>query len=342
MVDALQCLGIDRYFQGEIKAALDYVYQSLLSFSFQLLAWNGSVGIGLGSESSTMDINATALGLRLPQLNRYHVSAEDTLMNFKDNNGQFILCGVNNDKHGNNIKEEHVMRIMLNLLRVSSVAYPGEVLMEEAKVFSTEYLKKLLENSGDTYKRSFLKEVEYALVYEWPRTFTRWEAWNFIEIYELDNQRLKTRILELVKLDFNILQFQYKLEMKKLSSLADEPELSSSRLALAKATTVITIMDDIFDDYATPEQLECITEAIAQGWDVSIIKDIPSNLKTCIEFVFKTVLELTSDATEKQGRDMMPFVTKAWVDYGEACFEQARWKINGYFPTFNEYMKFVD
>ncbi|GLJ38536.1 hypothetical protein SUGI_0785260 [Cryptomeria japonica] len=119
-------------------------------------------------------------------------------------------------------------------------------------------------------------------------------------------------------------------------SSADELELSSSRLALAKATTIITIMDDIFDDYATLEQLKCITEAIAQGWDVSIIKDIPSNLKTCIEFVFKAVLELTSDATEKQGCDMMPFVTKAWADYGEACFEQARWKINGYFPTFNE------
>ncbi|GLJ38535.1 hypothetical protein SUGI_0785250 [Cryptomeria japonica] len=120
--------------------------------------WNGSVGIGLGSESSTMDINATTLGLRLLRLNRYHVSA-DMLKNFKDNNGQFILCGVNNDKHGNNIKEEYVMRIMLNLLRVSSVAYLGEVFMEEAKVFSTEYLKKLLENFGDTYKRSFLKEV---------------------------------------------------------------------------------------------------------------------------------------------------------------------------------------
>ncbi|GLJ38220.1 hypothetical protein SUGI_0778070 [Cryptomeria japonica] len=26
MVDALQCLGIDRFFQDEIKAALDYVY----------------------------------------------------------------------------------------------------------------------------------------------------------------------------------------------------------------------------------------------------------------------------------------------------------------------------
>ncbi|GLJ24616.1 hypothetical protein SUGI_0470780 [Cryptomeria japonica] len=327
MVDALQCLGIDRYFQAEITEALDYVFR----------VWDGSVGIGLGCESGRTNLNATALGLRLLRLRRYHVSA-DALKNFKDSNGHFIICGVNNDEGGKNTREEHLMRSMLNLLRVSSVAYSGEVLMEEAKVFSTEYLKRLLENSGDTYKKSSLKEVEYALVYEWPRTFTRWEAWNFIEIYELDNQRLKDkRILELAKLDFNVLQFQYKLEMKKISSWwvdsgisklvairersieylfwavssADEVELSSSRLVMAKATSIITIMDDIFDDYATLEQLKCITEAIAQGWDVSIIKDIPSNLKTCIEFVFKTVLELASDATEKQGRDMMPFVTKA-------------------------------
>ncbi|XP_057827578.1 alpha-humulene synthase-like [Cryptomeria japonica] len=247
----------------------------------------------------------TCLYLRLVRLNRYHVSA-DTLKSFKDNNGQFILCGVNNDKHGNNIKEEHVMRIMLNLLRVSSVAYPREILMEEAKVFSTEYLEKLLENLGDTYKRSFLKEVEYALVYEWPRTFTRWEVerqedfrackigfqYSTISVQVGDEKTLKLVLFWAV------------------SSIA-ELELSSSRLALEKATTIITIMDDIFDDYATLEQLKCITEAIAQGWDVSIIKDIPRNLKTCIEFIFKTVLELTSDATEKQGHDMMPFVTKA-------------------------------
>ncbi|GLJ38506.1 hypothetical protein SUGI_0784640, partial [Cryptomeria japonica] len=100
----------------------------------------------------------------------------DTLKNFKDNNRQFILCGVNNDNGENNIVEEHIMRSMLNLLRVSSVAYPEEVLMEEAKAFSIEYLKKLLENFGDTYERSFLKEVEYALINEWPCTFTRWEA----------------------------------------------------------------------------------------------------------------------------------------------------------------------
>ncbi|GLJ38504.1 hypothetical protein SUGI_0784620 [Cryptomeria japonica] len=125
-------------------------------------------------------------------------------------------------------------------------------------------------------------------------------------------------------------------------SLADEEELSTSRVAFAKIVTAMTIMDDIYDDYGMLEELKCITEAIAQGWDVSIIKNITSNLKTCIEFCFKTILELTSDATKKQGRDMMPFVTKAWVDYVEACFEQARWKITRYLPTYNEYMKYAE
>ncbi|GLJ51665.1 hypothetical protein SUGI_1097930 [Cryptomeria japonica] len=64
MVDALQCLGIDRYFQAEIKEALDYVYR----------CWDGSVGIGLGSKSVMKNLNATALGLKLLRLHRYGIS----------------------------------------------------------------------------------------------------------------------------------------------------------------------------------------------------------------------------------------------------------------------------
>ncbi|GLJ38260.1 hypothetical protein SUGI_0778900 [Cryptomeria japonica] len=66
IVDALQCLGIDRYFQDEIKLALDYVYG----------CWDGSVGVGLGCKSTTKDLNATALGLRVLRLYRYDVSAD--------------------------------------------------------------------------------------------------------------------------------------------------------------------------------------------------------------------------------------------------------------------------
>nr|QIB02637.1 longifolene synthase [Taiwania cryptomerioides] len=350
MVDALQCLGIDRYFDAEIKATLDCAYRS----------WDTSVGIRLGSKNVTRDMNATALGLRLLRLHRYDVSA-DVLESFKDKNGQFFT----EDNNYNNTGEECVMRSMLNLLRASSVAFFGETVMKEVKVFSSAYLKNLSENSADMYRRSFLKEVEYALIYEWPRTFTRWEARNFIEIYELDDLRLKDkRILELAKLDFNILQFTYKMEMKYLSrwwansglskliatrertieyflwgvSSTDEVKFSSSRITVAKVSTLATIMDDLFDDYATFEQLKLIKEAVVQGWDVSIVKNIPQSFKMCLEFVFQTVHELIDEANKIQGHDMMQFITKAWADYIEASLEQARWKTSGYIPTYNEYL----
>nr|QIB02640.1 germacrene D synthase [Taiwania cryptomerioides] len=355
MIDALQCLGIDRYFGTEIKAILDCVYRY----------WDRSVGIDLGCDSSMKNLNATALGLRVLRLYCYDVSA-DVLENFKDKNGQFLFLVGTNDNNQNIIREEQLMRIMLNLLRASGVAFPEERIMEEAKVFSSIYLKQILQKPEDMFKKSFLKEVEYALLYEWSRTFSRWEARNFIEIYKLDNLRLKDKkILELAKLDFNVLQFAYKMEMKNLSSwwagsrltnlipirqrpieyfllgvsAGDKLEFSSSRIALAKSTTLLSLMDDLFDDYLTLQQVELVTKAIIQGWDISIIEDIPANFKRTVEFVFQEVHELAREATKKQGREMMPFITKAWADYVEASLKQAQWNARQHIPTYNEYIK---
>lgn len=94
-------------------------------------------------------------------------------------------------------------------------------------------------------------------------------------------------------------------------SVADDAEFGSSRMALAKASTVVSLLDDIFDDYLVLEQVELITKAIVQGWDISIIQNIPDNFKKIVEFCFKTIHELANEATKKQGRDMMPFITKA-------------------------------
>ncbi|GLJ51664.1 hypothetical protein SUGI_1097890 [Cryptomeria japonica] len=257
------------------------------------------------------------------------------------------------------------MQSILNLFRASSVEFPGEKVMEEAKMFSSTYLKQILQKNENTYKKSFLKEVEYALLYEWTHTFSRWEAQNFIEIYEEDNFKLKdNKILELAKLDFNILQFVYKMEMKKVSSwwaeceiiklisirqrpmeyyllgvsAADEEEFCSSRMAFTKSTTLLSLVDDLLDDYLTFEQAELVVRSITQGWDISIVQDIPVDFKRILEFIFQTVHELANEATGKQGRDMMPFITKVWADYAEASLQQAQWNISKHVPTYNEYM----
>jgi hypothetical protein len=105
IVDTIECLGIDRHFQPEIKVALDYVYRLsiyaimhefhnfdlpfigladdmhlthslIIKTSFMMSrCWNER-GIGLGSRDSLIkDLNSTALGFRALRMHRYNVSS---------------------------------------------------------------------------------------------------------------------------------------------------------------------------------------------------------------------------------------------------------------------------
>ncbi|GLJ38225.1 hypothetical protein SUGI_0778170 [Cryptomeria japonica] len=87
-------------------------------------------------------------------------------------------------------------------------------------------------------------------------------------------------------------------------SVAHEMEFCSTRIAVVKVATLATILDDLFDDYLTLDQVELVVEVIIQGWNVSLMQNFPDNFKEIVEFVSKTVNELSSDATKKQGRDM--------------------------------------
>eukprot|EP00253_Pinus_taeda_P003494 PITA_03494 len=65
MVDIMECLGIDRHFQTEIKVALDYVYS----------CWNKR-GIGSGSRDSlSKELESSTLGFRALRMHRYNVSS---------------------------------------------------------------------------------------------------------------------------------------------------------------------------------------------------------------------------------------------------------------------------
>lgn len=91
IVDNVQRLGIERHFQNEIRAALQYVYRSVLIIGLKLLImfWRGLIhiktinylassfwsekGIGCGRDSVDTDLNTTALGFRILRLHGYTV-----------------------------------------------------------------------------------------------------------------------------------------------------------------------------------------------------------------------------------------------------------------------------
>eukprot|EP01018_Ginkgo_biloba_P029276 Gb_13700 [translate_table: standard] len=207
IVDNVERLGIDQHFQKEIKMVLDYVYRY----------WNEK-GIDLGKERLIGDLNMTALGLRPLRLHRYNVSS-DVLENFKDENIEFF-CSI-----GHSRKD---VRSMLNLYRASHVAFPEENVLKDARFFTTEYLQKALTKCDVLSNKNLSTEIKYALEYPWKCSVPRWEARNHIDVYGTDDAWLhknlfrmsyvsNQKILELARLDFNIVQSQHQTELKLLS-----------------------------------------------------------------------------------------------------------------------------
>ncbi|GLJ48438.1 hypothetical protein SUGI_1022410 [Cryptomeria japonica] len=209
-VDTLERLGIDRHFKKEIKETLDYVYTY----------WDDR-GIGWARDNAVGDIDDTAMALRILRLHGYKVSS-DALKTFQDKNGEFF-CFMGETQRG--------VTDMLNVHRCSQVAFPGETIMEEAKLCTKRYLTNALKSAGTFDKWALKKdvrgEVEYVLKYPWHRSLARLEARSYIDQYGPNDVWLGKSIYllpcvsnpkysELAKLDFNRVQYIQRQEILEL------------------------------------------------------------------------------------------------------------------------------
>ncbi|XP_059074596.1 sesquiterpene synthase Cad-like [Cryptomeria japonica] len=357
IVDVVQRLGIDRHFEKEIKAVLDYTYKY----------WNEN-GISWGTETGIVDLHTTALGFRILRLNGYRVSS-DVFHNFKDQKGQFICPTKQSDSQ---------IRIMLSLYQASEISFPGENIMREAKEFARRCLKEALEKKQELKdKTQLLAEVEYILHYPWRCRVPRWEAWNSIQIfrqdidswmltegiYKVPNEWSK-KILELAILDFNILQSHHQNELKYLAEWWDEaivkqlsffrhrhveyyfwytcglyePEYGATRLCYAKLGTLITIVDDIFDTYGTIDELIPFREVLI-NWDMSMMDKLPNYMQISLRFAHQTYMEITVEAEKIHGPRVQEWMKDYWKTLIWAEFQDAEWIAKKYHPTLSEYLK---
>ncbi|KAL2933357.1 Ent-copalyl diphosphate synthase chloroplastic [Bienertia sinuspersici] len=206
VVDRLLRLGISQYFQREIEECMSYVNRY----------WT-ECGICWARNSEVQDIDDTAMGFRLLRLHGYQVSA-DVFKNFEKDGEFFCFVG----------QSTQAVTGMYNLLRASQLQYPGEHILEEAKNFSSKYLRdKQLSNQlldKWTITKDLPGEVAYALDIPWYANLPRVETRFYIEQYggEKDVWIGKTlyrmpkvsssAYLELAKSDYNNTQALHRLE----------------------------------------------------------------------------------------------------------------------------------
>nr|C3RSF5.1 RecName: Full=Alpha pinene synthase, chloroplastic; Short=Cf-Pin; Flags: Precursor [Chamaecyparis formosensis]ABW80964.1 alpha pinene synthase [Chamaecyparis formosensis] len=348
LVDSVERLGIDRHFQNEIKTALDYVYRY----------WSDA-GIGCGRESTHADLNTTALGFRILRLHRYSVSS-DVLQQFVLRDGPFL--------DSNNQPNEDDIKNILNLFRGSLIAFPGENVLDDAKSFTMTYLKQVLPKISNL---NLSREIKFNLEYGWHTNVPRLEARTYIDIYGEDsswasksiNNIFYTKLLELAKLDFNIIQSLQQQELQILSRWwmesdlgkldfarhrhveyylwaatgCIEPKYSAFRIGFAKLSALVTYLDDMYDTYDFDE-IKIFTKAIKR-WDASIIKGLPEFMKVAFKAFDEAVKDMAQEAKKTQGRDTLDYARKAWEVYIDAYMKEAEWLATGYMPSLEEYLE---
>ncbi|KAH9685733.1 Beta-myrcene/(E)-beta-ocimene synthase 2 [Citrus sinensis] len=278
----------------------------------------------------------------------YHFETEirNILHNIYNSNKDYNWRKENLHKGGficNDFKE------IMSLHEASYFSLEGESIMEEAWQFTSKHLKEVMiskSKQGDVFVAEQAKRgLELPLHWKVPMLEARW----FIDVYEKREDK-NHLLLELAKLEFNVLQAIYQEELKdvsrwwkdiglgeKLSFARDslvasfvwsmgivfEPQFAYCRRILTITFALISVIDDIYDVYGTLDELELFADAV-ERWDINYaLNHLPDYMKICFLALYNLVNEFTY----------------YWLRNIQAYLVEAKWYHGKYTPTLGEFLE---
>ncbi|KAA3455918.1 terpene synthase 10-like [Gossypium australe] len=326
LIGSLQRLGLSYHFQNETKRILEDIH---LRADQSKALWKEG------------NLYATALEFRLLRQHGYNATQE-VFSGFMDEMGNFksSLC---EDCKG-----------LLNLYEASHLSMEGEGILDIARDFAAKQLQQHLKQKQiDEYVRMLLEHaLELPLHWRVSRLEARW----FIDVYEKREER-NPMLLELAKLDFNIVQAAHQDDLRYVSKwwrdiglgeklpfardrlmenflwavgVAFDPQFGNLRITLTKIASLITSIDDLYDVYGTLDELELFTQAV-ERWDINAMELLPEYMEICFFALYNSINEIAFGDLKEHGFHTIPFLKKA-------VLMEAKWYHSGYIPTFKEYI----
>ncbi|CAL4931034.1 unnamed protein product [Urochloa decumbens] len=324
LVDVVQHLGIDHHFEEPIATALSSIRSS---------------------EFNSSSLHEVSLRFRLLRQHGFWVSA-DEFDKFKHEDGSFI-DDITNDPKG-----------LLSLYNAANLLIHNEGALEETLLFARRHLE-LMQSS---LKSPLAEQVERALKIPLPRTLKRVEAVSYIPEYSVD-QSHNPALLELAKLDFNLLQHLHQKELKTISqwwkdlskdigleyvrdrivecyfwaySVYYEQEYARARMILVRLFVLISLLDDTYDDHATLEESKELTKAI-ERWDESDVYHLPEYMKKFFCQVIRNFKEF-EDELEPYEKHRIAYARKGFHLISKSYLQEAEWSHDNYVPSFNDHV----
>ena len=266
LVDVLERLCLDHLFEEEINAELAQIE---------------------AADVRDCDLGTVALWFYLLRKHRYCVSP-DVFVRFKTVEGGFL---------GNNPID------LLNLYNAAHLRTHGEIILDEAILFTRRHLEIILPFVEGPLAREIKSTLEIPL----PRRVRIYESKYYISTYEKD-ATLHDKVLQLAKLNSDIMQLHHQQELSILTRWWEdirmesmipfardrivecflwilgvyfEPCHSRARIILTMIIAIVTLLDDIYDSYGSPKECDILTNCI-ERWDPKAAYDLPECMRIAL------------------------------------------------------------
>ncbi|WJX49721.1 alpha-farnesene synthase [Trifolium repens] len=340
LVDWIHKLGLVNHFEKEIDEFLQTIFVSAQNFNKFNVQDN---------------MHLSTLCFKLLRLHGYHIFPADILSNVLDERDNSFACNVKN---------------IMELLEASHLGLEGEQILEDAKIFAINWLKVALTSTSSTINikelcdNMVVQRVVHALELpsHWRVTWfdVKWHMKQYQTIENMDPV-----LLELTKLNFNIIQAKLQKEVKELSrwweklgikedlcfarnrlvesfmcasGVAFEAKYKSLRKWLTKVITFVLVIDDVYDIHASFEELNPFTTAFHR-WDTKEIDELPEYMKICFNALQDITNEIAYDiGGEKNFNMVLHYLKKTWIEFCKALYVEAKWYKMGYIPSLQEYL----
>ncbi|XP_052144571.1 alpha-terpineol synthase, chloroplastic-like [Oryza glaberrima] len=316
LIDALERLCVNHLFEEEINILLMQISSS-------------------NNVNDCDDVHTVAMWFYLLRKHGYKVS-QDVFVKFKDEEGNFIAKNPMD---------------LLALYNAAHYRVHGEKILDDAILFTKRCLHSML----PSLEGSLAREVKCALEIPLPRRVGIYEANYYISTYEKEG-KVHDMIVQLAKLNFNLMQLQYQEELdiitrwwkdlqiqSKLPFARDrivecylwmlgvyyEPNCSRGRIILTKVISIATIFDDTFDSYGTIEECELFTKCL-ESWEL-VADELPDCMKHVLEKVFQSYQIIEQELSEDE-KYRMPYLRSFTEDLVRNYNREVKMREESYVP----------
>ncbi|KAL3754483.1 hypothetical protein ACJRO7_001681 [Eucalyptus globulus] len=326
-IDVVQRLGLGYHFETEIKNALSSIYNN--------------------TEDAQVSSNLYAASLRFRLLRQHGYNIpQDVFQRFMSKMGTF------NESLHEDVKG------LLGLYEASFHGLEGETILDEGWKFASKHLKDLNLNEVPT---NIASNVSHALDMPIHWRPNRLEARWFMDMYGKQQDMIPS-LLRLAKIDFNLVQSIHRKEVSNLARwwvelgankmtffrdrlvenyfwsciFVFEPQYTAFRELNTRIGCLVTLIDDVYDIYGTPEELELLTDFILR-WDITNIDKLPPTIRDSFMVLYNTTNEVGYWTMRERGINPIPYLRK-WADECKAYMKEVYWYNKGIKPTLKEYM----